>query len=53
MTVKQLRDELIDMPDDYNVIVWMPGTYIALQGMFEKPNDERREVLIEGNITDH
>jgi hypothetical protein len=48
LTVAQLRRKLEAMPDDADVQVWLPGTYINLANVFENSG----KVLIEGNYTE-
>jgi hypothetical protein len=57
MKVKELREALANLPDDYDVVVWLPGSRIDLTGPPFINRDIRfrdfaidKEVLLEGNL---
>lgn len=48
MTVSHLLNELKKWPGEQTVKIWLPGSTIALAGMFGKDG----MVMIEGNLED-
>ena len=52
MNVKELREALAAMPDEAEVLVWLPGSTITIGAPFLPGGKNTGKVFLEGNVVE-